>query len=74
MSDLTAFRDHCRAMAVTDAKLAAAIVIHTDEDLITAIRLADDSDLWTRLADEIDTWLDRGPDPAHHDEPLWETP
>lgn len=82
MSDLTAFRDHCRAMAehtrdtVVDA--TAELRGTTDKaiaaDLKAAItRNAGDHVLWTALADEADAFLDRDT-PTADDEPLWETP
>lgn len=76
MSDLTTFRDHCRAMAASETRIAAAIEIQTDEDLLVAIRFADDADLWTRLADEVDHYLEHGltnDAPEEHTQPLWET-
>lgn len=72
-TDLEKFRDHCRAMADSDAKVAAAIEIKTDEDLVAVIRFADDADLWTRLADEADHFLEHGfEEPDDNDLPLWE--
>lgn len=72
-TDLEKFRDHCRDMAASETKIAAAIEVHTDEDLMTAIRFADDADLWTRLADEADHFLEHGLEDTDADHPtLWE--
>jgi len=74
-TDLEKFRDHCRAMAAGDQKLAASIDTQTDEDRDTAARLADDADLWTRLADEADAYLQTCRDNATDEHPtLWEHP
>ena len=76
MSDLTTFRDHCRAMAERCDQQAKSIQIRDDRDLLAAIAAADDADQWSVIADEIDRWLERGldTDPEAHTEPLWETP
>lgn len=83
MSDLTIFRNHCRAMATHTRAIAATAT----EELQTApgamrftlsaaidTALAENA-LWERMADEIDNWLTNGfeADPADHTEPLWET-
>lgn len=75
MSDLTQFRDHCRAMAEKTTAEAKRVVITGDDTLVRAIALSDDADLWDRLADEADRFLEHGLDDdsdTDDDTPLWE--
>ena len=66
-STLITFRDHCRRMATatptTPVRVDGQLVSSTPAEQL----------LWTRLADEIDHWLEYGlEDNDDHTEPLWD--
>lgn len=61
MSDLTAFRDHCRRMA-TAARTGQAVKAHGHDGAhrraLPPVRPpAADADLWQQLADQVDAYL-----------------
>lgn len=86
MSNLTIFRDHCRAMATHTRAIAAmateelkyAGVADDDQLRITLAKTIDtalaECALWEQLADEIDHYLagELLEDTTEHTEPLWD--